>query len=138
MRSDSAEIESHVTQVVIRRIKPDCVDHYKQWCVRIYNALAIQPGFLRKHIYEPLGEDLMWTHVLHFTTKEAAKIWMESDTAHALWAEVHPWCVEENIGMLELDPTAAILGMTHPGAAPGAAKPVACSLEAGSRPLSCC
>ena len=67
----------------------------------------------------------MWTHVLHFTTKEAAKTWMESETAHVLWTEVHPWCVEENIGMLELDPTAAILGMTHPGAAPGASKPIA-------------
>ena len=38
--------DGRLVQVVVRKIKAECVMQYKDWCESIYAALGQHPGFL--------------------------------------------------------------------------------------------
>lgn len=77
--------------VIEQRVKPECVDAYRDWSHKINSACSRHPGFVDLEVFEPVpGVSDGFVIVVRFTTAAESEAWHNSPECQALLEEAAP------------------------------------------------
>jgi antibiotic biosynthesis monooxygenase (ABM) superfamily enzyme len=78
--SEGESSGSHVTEVILSKIKPGMEEAYRMWAARIQQAQAKADGYLGIYVQPPVaGERPHWTTLLRFDSTDHLDAWLNSD-----------------------------------------------------------